>query len=93
MPHFGTNVKHKFVNTRGSALQISANHVFKKKLNSKKKFKKKIQKKILKIFREIFFLNFFGLSRFHIQFGACLRTFGGSRPASLGGDRERTYST
>jgi hypothetical protein len=54
---------------------------------------KKIQKKNLKIFREIFFPIFFGLSRFHIQFRACLRKFGGSRPAGLGGDRECTDST
>jgi hypothetical protein len=70
--------------TRESALQISANHVFQKKLNSNKKkfrknFKKKFQKKFQKIFREIFFSNFFWAitRRFHIQFGACLRKFGG----------------
>jgi hypothetical protein len=82
-----------FYHTRESALQISANHVFQKKLNSKKEKKLKIFKKILKIFRENFFPNFFGLLRFHIQFGACLRKFWGSRPAGLGEDRERTDST
>jgi hypothetical protein len=41
---------------------------------------KKFQKKNQKIFREIFFSNFFWLSRFHIQFGACLRKFGGLGP-------------
>jgi hypothetical protein len=62
---------------------------FDKKNLTKKNFKKKNQK----IFREIFFSIFFWLSRFHIQFGACLRKFGGARPAGLGGDRERTDST
>jgi hypothetical protein len=46
VPKFG------FGHTRGSALQISANHVFKKKnskKNSNKKFKKKFKKKFQKI--------------------------------------------
>jgi hypothetical protein len=41
---------------------------------------KKNFKKNQKIFREIFFSIFFWLSRFHIQFGACLRKFGGLGP-------------
>jgi hypothetical protein len=68
--------------TRGSALQILASHFFKK--NSKKNLKKKF----LKIFRE-----FFWLSTFRSQFGVCLRKFGESRPAGLGGDRDCTDST
>jgi hypothetical protein len=61
--------------------------------NRQKKFnQKKIHKKIRK-FSVNFFVNFFWLSRFHIKFGACLRKFGESRPAGLGGDRERTDST
>jgi hypothetical protein len=61
----------------------------------KKKFKKKnfTKKNFTKFFVHFFFQIFFWLSRFHIIFGACLPKFGGSRPASLGGDRERTDST
>jgi hypothetical protein len=46
-----------------------------------------------KFSENFFFQNYFGLSRFHIQYGACLRNFGGSRPAGLGGDRECTDMT
>jgi hypothetical protein len=49
--------------------------------------------KILKNFREIFFLHFFWQSTFHIQFGVCLRKFGGSRPAGLAVKGIRTNST
>jgi hypothetical protein len=60
-----------------------------KKIKQKKNFTKK---KFTK-FSVNFFFILFCLSRFHIQFGACLRKIGGSRPAGLGGDRERTDST
>jgi hypothetical protein len=73
----------KIINTRRSALQISANQVFKKK-----KIKFFFQKTILNILREIFFFKFFWQSTFRSQFGASLRNFLGSRPAGLGGDRE-----
>jgi hypothetical protein len=51
-------------------------------MNSKKfkKFKKKC-------------LIFFWQSRFHIQFGVCLRKFGGSRPAGLAVKGIRTNRT
>jgi hypothetical protein len=60
------------------------------KLFRKKFFKKKNVKKIsMNFFLPIFFWQ----SRFHIQFGVCLRKFGGSRLAGLAVKRIRTDST
>jgi hypothetical protein len=82
------NIRHIF-NTRRSALQISANHVFKKKF----KKTKTISKQFLKFFREIFFSKFFWAITVPHPIWSMPAKIGGSRPAGLGGDRECTDST
>jgi hypothetical protein len=84
-----------FLNTRGSALQISANHVFKnKKFSLKKTFKKPFfLKTILNISMKFFCRFFFGYQRDVPQPIWGMRNFRGSRPTGLGGDRECTDNT
>jgi hypothetical protein len=64
-----------------------------KKIGQKNFTQKNSKKKSFDNFSWNFFSIFFWLSWFHVKFGVCLRKFGGSRPAGLGGDRECTDST
>jgi hypothetical protein len=73
-------------------LRYAALRVFMEKI-SKNSTKKILRKKKNLKFSVNFFFNFFCLTVFYVQFGACLRKFGGSRPAGLGGDRDCTNST
>jgi hypothetical protein len=79
------------------SFKYSPNATLRSAISWKNLTKKYLTKKHLKYFFKKkfrdFFLHFLGLSVIPSQFGVCLQTFWGSRPAGLGGDRDCTNST